>query len=117
MNCSPTRTKKHDYSRVPVETAVSQPSDDQKEILSTFGIPHAVWQKPFGIFEWVYCTRGSPTRVFDLDEHGSLLGQGGSGGSKDLCRGASTENQKHPLREDGDGDLGNSGTCILREGR
>ena len=83
--CGTPRHARHDYTWVPAESVTGSPSDDQKKILSTFGIPHAVWQKPFGIFEWVYCLHGSPTRVFDFDENGLLLGQG-TGGHKYLCR-------------------------------
>jgi hypothetical protein len=93
--CGTSRQVRHDYTWVPFDAVIGRPSDDQKEILSTFGIPHAVWQKPFGIFEWVYCTRGSPTRVFDFDEQGRLFGEG-SGGSKDLCREAGTDDHKPP---------------------
>ena len=90
LACSKPQQIRHDYTWVPSESVTGSPSDDQKKILSTFGIPHAVWQKPFGIFEWVYCLHGSPTRVFDFDVHGVLLGKG-VGGRKDLCQ--------RPLRE------------------
>ena len=82
--CSKPQQIRHGYTWVPIRAVVGHPSDEQKEILSELGFPHAVWQKPFGIFEWVYCLRGSPTRTFDFDVHGGLLGKG-AGGRKDLC--------------------------------
>ncbi|MBW1896922.1 MAG: hypothetical protein JRI47_07670, partial [Deltaproteobacteria bacterium] len=85
----------------PLMVVTGRPSDDQKEILSTFGFPHTVWQKTFGIFEWVYCLHGSPTHVFDFDEHGRLLGQSTSG-RRDLCRKGGANGPESAARADGD---------------
>ena len=99
--CGTSRQARQDYTWVPFEAVTGRPSNDQKEILSTFGIPHAVWQKPFGIFEWVYCLDGSPTRVFDFDENGVLLGQG-IGGRRDLCRKGGANGPEFASEQNGD---------------
>lgn len=84
ITCGKSQEVKNNYCGISIDSVASNPSIDQREILSKYGIPHFIWHNPFGVYKWVYCLHGSPIRVFDFDEQGSLLGQS-NGGRQGLC--------------------------------
>ena len=85
MACRTVRLPRHDYKWIPIEKIADRMSGEQKMIMESKGTPHAVWEKPFGIFMWVYCIHDVPKIHFDFDVHGRLMGEG-FGGSKELCK-------------------------------
>ena len=72
------------YGWVPVESALSRPSENQKQVLSSDGPPHAVWITPSLTVMWVYCQDGSPTNAIEFSDRIEILGKEVRG-RRNLC--------------------------------
>jgi hypothetical protein len=73
-----------DYREIPFHPADTVLKGEQRDILSSFGVPQFVWVRHFDLYEWVYCVDGVPDRRFIFDIRGQLLRQV-RGGDEQLC--------------------------------
>jgi len=82
--CQTSRQPHHDFVQVPIENVMSGLSEEQRWLVSSKGQPDVVWQKPFDVFLWAYCTGGEVVDRYEFDARGMLM-DFHTGGSSSLC--------------------------------